>query len=395
MSTDKVSLYIQVANDIKEYIPSHALAAGDRLPSIQELCTLFSVSHATVRAALNLLTQEGVVESRPRQGIFVSQAKVARNSAQRENVIALLLSGDECAYEAGIIRGVMEQSLKGGYQVIVASNNSDVQIEAQQLEELSQQVSGVIVFPTHASGNYASYARLLEQGIPWVFIDRGVTGLAASLVATDNEYGGYLATRHLLEKGYRNIYAISGKPVSSIQERIQGVRRAFKEWGLPYSPDRVRSSPHYVHTVGYQLTQEILRERHNDEPLAIFVLDETLALPCYAALKEANRRIPEDVAVISYDDMNARFFDPPLSSIRQDPHRMGGEATKMLIDLIRTHKTVLPELRLKPQLIVRNSTDVALPANWADYSQIQSETFKHSLNGRHNRNRELATVASN
>lgn len=375
MPTATTPLYVKLAHDIRDYIPAQALSPGDRLPSIQELCVLFDVSHATVRAALALLTQDGVVESRPRQGLFVSRARAAKSAVQREKVIALLLSGIECAYEAGIIRGVMEQSLNAGYQAIVASHYSDVAVEAQQLGELSQQASGLIVFPTHASGNYAAYAALLEQGVPWVFIDRSVTGLAAPLVATNNEYGGYLGARHLLDSGYRNIYAISGKPVTSIQERIQGFRRALKESGVSSTADRVRSSPRYVHTVGYTLTQEILRERKEGEPLAIFVLDETLALPCYAALEDAGLRIPADVAVISYDDMNARFFDPPLSSVRQDPHRMGGEATKMLIDLIQAHKTAAPELRLKPQLVVRNSTDATLPAKWTDYSALPSDDF--------------------
>lgn len=394
MSTDKVSLYVQLANDIKGYIAAHVYAPGDRLPSIQELCSLFNVSHTTVRAALNQLTQEGVVESRPRQGIFVSHPKSGRSVEQREKVIALLLSGEESAYEAGIIRGVMEQSLNAGYQVIVAANSSDVKIEAQQIEELSGQVSGLIVFPTHSSGNYASYAKLLEQGIPWVFIDRGVSGLAASLVATDNEYGGYLAARYLLEQGFRNIYALSAKPVTSIQERIQGFRRALKEWGLPPQLGNVRSSTHYVSSVGYTFTQEILNERKNDEPIAIFVLEETLALPCYAALKEAKMRIPEDVAVISYDDMSAKFFDPPLTSIRQDPHRMGIEATKILLDLVHTKNNAIRELRLQPQLIVRNSTDVKLPVRWADYQQLSSHDGAYTSGGRSLETREAAIVSS-
>jgi GntR family transcriptional regulator of arabinose operon len=376
MSTDKVSLYIKLSNNIKEYIAVHALKPGDRVPSIQDLCALFNVSHTTVRAALNQLTLEDVVESRPRQGVFVKRGKTVTNSVQRDKVIALLVSGEESAFEAGMIRGVMEQSLKAGYQVMVASNGSDVQIEAQQLEELSQQVSGLIVIPTHSSGNYAAYAKVLERGVPWVFVDRGVAGLAAPLVATDNEYGGFLGAQHLLDLGLRNIYAVSAKPVLSIQERIQGFRRAIKEAGLPYTPEKVRSSPQFVSAVGYAFTQQILQERQENERIGLFILDETLAPPCYAALKEANIRIPEDVAVISYDDVNARLFDPPLSSIRQEPHRMGVEATKMLIDLVQTHKTNVPELRLKPQLIVRNSSDGALPPAWVDYPSAPALGYK-------------------
>jgi DNA-binding transcriptional regulator YhcF (GntR family) len=206
---EKPSLYVQLAEDIKSYIPAHALAPGDRLPSIQELCQMFKVSHATVRAALNLLTQEGVVESRPRWGLFVGQAREGRAAEPRDKVIALLLSGQESAYEAGIIRGVMEQSLKAGYQTIVASNGSDI-------------------------------------------------------------------------------------------------------------------------------------------------------------------------AVMSYDDISARYFDPLLSSVRQDPHGMGIEATRILLEQIRSGNAGPREIRLQPELVVRNSTDVKLAVNRSDYQVLMDEAQQGS-----------------
>jgi DNA-binding LacI/PurR family transcriptional regulator len=358
------SLYQGLAENIKEYIARHALLPGDRIPSVMQLCSLFGVSHTTVRAALKVLTDEGVLESRHRQGVFVSTPREEKPALESRNMIAILVPNGDHSYEAGIIRGVTEQSHSAGFNVIIANSNDNAAKEAAQLSELSRQVAGLIVFPSIEGGNYATYAKLLERSVPWVFVDRSIAGLSAPLVATDNEYGGYIATRHLLEQGCRHVYALNANLATSTQERLQGHRRALKEWGISNPQLFVRHSSEHNHTVGYTFTQEILKHKAPGERIGILALDEYLARTCYTALKDASQRIPEDVAVVTYDDISAMFFEPPLTAVRQETYQMGATAVQVLLDMIRYKKTASREVRLKPELMIRNSTDTHSLFSW-------------------------------
>jgi LacI family transcriptional regulator len=360
------ALYLQLVEGIKEYISRHALSPGDRIPSVMELCTLFGVSHATVRTALKVLTDEGVLESRRRQGVFVASPIEKKLSAKSEKIIAVVLPNCDRPYEAGIVRGVTDQSHEADFRVIIANTNDDAEKEATHLRELARQVAGLIIFPSFEGNSYRAYAELLERGIPWVFIDRMVSGLSAPLVATDNEHGGYLATRHLLEQGCKHVYAVNARTVSSTQERLEGHRRALKEWGIANPQQFVRHSSDHNHTVGYIFTKELLQEKAACERIGIFALDEYIARTCYTALREAGQRIPEDVAVVGYDDIAAKFFEPPLSAVRQEPYQMGVSAAQALLGLLQNKKSAAREVRLKPELRVRNSSDTSSHFSWGD-----------------------------
>lgn len=371
------SLYQQLAEDIKAYISRHALSPGDRIPSMMELCSLFGVSHATVRAALNVLTAEGVLDSRHRQGVFVSRPRGDKPALSGQRMIALLVPNGDHSYEAGITRGVMEQGRAHGYRVVVANTGDNAEQEAALLDELGREVAGLIVFPSYEGNNYRAYAELLERGIPWVFVDRSIAGLSAPLVATDNEHGGYLATRHLLEQGCRQVFAINAHIVSSTRERIQGHQRALKEWGICNPQMFVRHSEVHAHSVGYTFTHEILRHKVEGERIGIIALDEYLARTCYTALKEVGQRIPEDVAVVGYDDIAAKFFDPPLTAVRQEPYRMGVSAVEVLLDMMQQKKSIPREVRLKPVIKIRNSSDSHSQFTWVGHHSDEKDTSSY------------------
>lgn len=371
--THENSLYQRLAEDIKSYVTQHGLMPGDRIPSVVELCSLFDVSHTTVRSALKVLADEGVLESRRRQGVYVSRPRRNRTRIQTDSLIAAIVPNGDQGYEAGIIRGITEQSHVSGMRVIIANSNDRAEKEALHLRDLSRQVSGLIVFPSYDKNNYTAYAGLLERGIPWVFVDRGIPGLSAPLVATDNEYGGYLATCHLLEQGCRHVFAINARTVSATRERIQGHLRALKEWGITNPQQYVRVSMDDTHTVGYSVTKELLQHKAPGEKIGIFALDEYLARTCYTAIYESGQRISEDVAVVGYDDIAAKFFDPPLTAVRQDPYRMGVSSVDLLLDMMQQKKSIPREVRLKPVLKIRNSSDRHSQFTWMNPYQEDKE----------------------
>jgi len=369
-------LYERLVDDIKAHIKRCNLSSGDRLPSMAEIGEQFGVSNVTVRAAVAKLTDEGVIESRHRKGLFVKEAEERALPLDGKKTIGVLVPNCEKSYESGIISGVVKELQANGYRAIIANSGGKAEHETEQLLELAGQVGGLIVFPTWPANNYSAYTTLLERNIPWVFVDRCLSGLAAPLVATDNEHGGYLATRHLLEMGCQHVYAINPELLSSTQERLQGHQRALKEWGITNPQSYMHTSPIRTNMVGYTFTQEILKNRRDGEKIGIFTTNEIVARTCYNALREAGVQIPEEIAVASYDDFAAVFFDPPLTAVPQDPNRMGVMAAKVLLDKMQNKKVSLQEVRLKPELKVRESSDASKRFSW---SMHQNELVEHPL----------------
>lgn len=344
---------------IKTQIQDGTLAAGDRLPSITTLCEQHQVSSTTVRLALRDLTSDGFLESRPGSGFFVRRRQTTPSALDVRKLFAIVVPAAGNYFYAEIFRGAEEACRAKGYRLVIAYSNESADSEAQQIVELCRQVAGLLVIPVSTEGRYSAYAELMENGVPFVFVDCRVHRLAASCVSTDNEQGGYLATRHLIEQGCRRIVAISERPVSSLEDRLTGHRRAIREAGLPWSADLVRKTPLRNDEAGYALTRDLLRETPlNGQRLGIFALNVAIAHGCYVAIKEAGLRIPQDIAVTGFDEDFAPFLDPPLSTVRQNPRRIGGTAVDVLIEELRDGSRAAPRfVKLSPDFIIRGSSD--------------------------------------
>lgn len=351
-------LYEKVAEKIQSQIEDGTFQPGERLPSIKALCQSHQVSNITIRAALKQLVTKGYLESRPRSGVFIRERSNRTPRLRGEKVIGLLVTAMDTQFFMDIIRGVEGGCQKAGYRVLIANSKNEAELEARHLRDFSREVSGLVIAPVTGKGNYAAYSVLLQKEVPFVFVDRYVMRLSAPLVATDNEAGGFLAAKHLLkEAGRDKVFVLCGRSATSIEERLRGYRAALDQAGIAFDPERVRCSSLEHDAAGYVLTQEIVEKFPGVVPFGIFAMNEYMALGAYAALREASLKIPQDVAVVSFDDALAPFLDPPLTTVRQNPHAMGKSAVEVLLDVIRygsAHSA--PSVRLKPELVIRNST---------------------------------------
>jgi DNA-binding LacI/PurR family transcriptional regulator len=357
-SPARQTLALQVAQDIRQHIERRILAPGQRLPSISNLCDQYGVSTITVRAALRELILKGYLESRPRSGTYVCARREQAPTLAGHKAVALLVPTWDNPFWTEMIRGVEDECRAQGYRLVLAHSDRDLEREARQMEELSREVAGLLIVPISASGNYPAYAGLLERHVPFVFIDRYVEKLAVPVVATDNEEGGYLLASHLLSLGRRRIYVLSEGDATSIHERIRGYQRALREHGVPFSASLVFYSRAFGSAAGYLLTKNLLSRRRDSEPFGIFAINDGVARGCYAALKEEGLRIPEDAAVVGFDNIFAPFLDPPLTTILQDTRTMGAAAARLLLEAIRYGKRLDRKVeRLKPEMVVRHSSD--------------------------------------
>jgi LacI family transcriptional regulator len=354
MNTEKQTKYAQLAQHFRLQIEAGALRPGDRLSSFAEMRALFGASPLTVDRAFSTLEKEGLIVRVQGSGTFVAEPAARKTKVDSAGLIGLLLPSCTDPFFLSIIEGVEEAARQAGYHLIVANWQGDPALEVQQIASLARQTVGVCSFP--GAGSQEAYAALMRQQIPFVFVDRCLDGLAVPIATSDNERGGYLATRHLLELGRRHIYLLSDADVSPVSDRIRGYRRALKEARAAFDASLVRRNATVADAAGYTLTRALLEEKAAREPFGIFAINDSIARGCYLALKEANKRIPQDVAVVGFDDTKAPFLEPPLSTVRQDLRGMGTTAANLLIKTIRTGRAPR-SVALPVELIVRDSTD--------------------------------------
>lgn len=349
--------YRAIAARLRENIQGGVLPVGARLPSTAQLCREHGVSTITVRAAFKELIADNLIESRPRSGFFVRDwQKESKRSGG--DLIALLVESVRSPFFTECIAGVEEVCRAAGYHVLVSDSHANAELEAQHLRSLADQVAGFVIMPVSVDGNYDAYLPLLQRNIPFVFIDRYVEKLAVPVVATDNELGGFLAASHLIECGRKQIFALCVRDSSSQRERLAGWTRALQEKGITPNPAWVRRTLLQNEEAGYELTRQLLTELNPRLPFGLFAVNDSVARGSYLALREAGLSIPRDAAVVGFDDINAVFFDPPLSSVHQDMREMGRLAVQILLQAL-DGKTDLESVRLAPELVVRNSSDGA------------------------------------
>ncbi len=200
------------------------------------------------------------------------------------------------------------------------------------------------------------YDQLARNGIPVVVNARPLYGSSpVSYVDADNDGGAALAVEHLLEQGCRSIATIAGPlGTSAGAERLTGYRRALERAGIPPDEDLIRVGD-FTTPSGRELTIALLTERPDVD--GIFIAGELMAYGVLNALHRLGRRIPQDVAVVSFDDLpGAATTDPPLTSVHQPVEQMGQEMTRLLLAQLDDDSHVPRQVILGTHLVVRESS---------------------------------------
>ncbi len=194
---------------------------------------------------------------------------------------------------------------------------------------------------------------LLRAGeIPFVFIGRPGAADGIHYIDADNRQGGYLATSHLIKLGYRRIATIASAQNSAGDDRLSGYKQALAEHGMPIC-DALIAIGDYSLGSGYRGMKALLPR----QPDAVFVASDTMALGALRALREAGRRVPADVALVSHDDLPpAAQADPPLTTIRQTINKTGARAVETLAQVINEGEALpLQQIVLPVELVLRAS----------------------------------------
>lgn len=252
-----------------------------------------------------------------------------------------------------LIRGVSEELAGRDLQLVLFTPQSKQ--DEQRLERHligGQIVDGVLLFSLHGAGPLP--ARLAARKVPVVVSGRPVSSADLNFVDVDNRRGGAAATRHLLAAGRRVVTTIAGpQDVVAGQDRLAGYRQVMAAAGLL---DRtLEQEGHFTQESGLEAMRALLARR--PELDAVFAANDLMALGALRALREAGRRVPQDVALVGFDDSPlAASTEPPLSSVRQPLEEMAQEMTRLLLRAIEDLALAPRGLLLATKLIPRESS---------------------------------------
>ena len=362
-----ISRYAQLISHFREQILDGSLPAGARLPTELDLAEEHQISRGTVRQAMSALVNEGLLERVRGRGTFVRPLPPATIQSPRaaERRIGLVLahsSGSQL--DLDILIGVEHAAKSRGYQVSFAYAEESLDELDRDIARLrADNVAGMIIFPVSDSTYDEAVWRLAADRVPFVLVDRYFPDLDSDYVVADNVGGGYRATEHLLILGHSRVgfvYSSKGTLLTtSVHDRWQGYRRALHEYGQPYDETLVFEWSEGSGPGGSTPSDQLmLRE---GRPSAIFAVSDGVALDLLRATQRLGLRVPEDLALVGFDDLNfAAHLSPPLTTVAQPRMDVGLRAGHLLINRIEGQGVSPRHIELPTSLIVRESCGARL-----------------------------------
>jgi LacI family transcriptional regulator len=298
-------------------------------------------------------TRRRVLEAAKDLGYVPNQ--IARSlRTRRTRLIGLLIGDVENSFYSVIARHVESVAKDAGYHVVLCNSDDEPEIEREYLKLLEgMHVDALIVTPT--SKNRRDLKHLQEKEIVIVQVDRRVEGLHADAIVVDNEAGAASAVTHLIEAGHSLIGILTGElTVPTARQRLAGYERALEEHGIEIRPELIRSgSFHRDHAI--EDATALIGAKPT--PTAIFAANNLLAEGLLVALAQQGLRVPRDLSVVSFDDLEwMSMVDPPLTTVRQPTRDMARGAAELVLRRLRDGTTETPTtVVFRTELVERES----------------------------------------
>jgi LacI family kdg operon repressor len=325
-----------------------------------DVAKLANVSKSTVSQYLNKRYEYMSEETKQRIAKAIAELGyqpnfIARSLKQKTTAtIGVIVFNILHMLTTQVLRAIEDVCQERDFHVIVCNTDDNPEKEKKYIEMLrAKQVDGLIVFPT--GKNIELYEKMVNDQFPLVFVDRIVPGIPADAVLLDNAKASKLAVDHLADSGYERIGIVTPPIVPHVIpriERIEGFKKAASERGLPIAED-------YIIAADISRMQERLKQAfsRSDPPQALFAINDLTLMEVLNFAKMNQIRIPDDVAVVSVDDVPfANIYTPRLTAIAQPTFEMGRKAAERLFMKMEQSAPETPQvLRFPPTLIKRES----------------------------------------
>jgi LacI family transcriptional regulator len=333
--------------------------------NLEQIAKLSGVSRSTVSRVVNndpnvsVVTREKVLQVVKRVN-YTPNAAARGLAAGRTHVLGLVIPTGVAAlftdpYFPILIQGVSSACNTREYSVMLWL--AEPEYERRQIRQImySGLVDGVIV--SSMLLNDSLVQALFEGDLPFMLVGRHPTDTRASYVDADNIGGAREAVTHLLRLGCTRVATITGpQNMTAGADRLTGYLAALRNRGLVSDPSLIAEGD-FTEAGGYRAMQQLLACRLD----ALFAASDIMAIGAMRALREASLRVPEDVAVVGFDDLpQSTHSDPPLTTVRQPIYRLGSTTVDSLLDLIAYPDSSPRRIVLPTELVVRASCGSAL-----------------------------------
>jgi LacI family transcriptional regulator len=326
--------------------------------TIRDVAREAGVSVSTVSRVLN---DSGPVKAATRQRIrevaqrlhFTPNTTARSLSMRRTHALGVLMPDVYGEFFAEVIRGIDQVAQQHGYHVLISgAHNEPAEVDAA-VRAIRGRVDGLILMA--AELDTGQLARNLPEKVPAVLINADHDASQFDTINIDNFGGAVAMTQHLLRLGQRTIAMITGPAGNRDSlERERGFRSALRDAGISLPAAWVVAGG-FTEASGFRAAQALLQ--HTPRPQAIFAANDSMAVGALSAVRRAGLRVPEDVAVVGFDDVPiAEYVNPPLTTVRVAITRLGSAATERLIENIRAHNQHERKHEIQPtELVVRGS----------------------------------------
>ncbi|MSU05806.1 substrate-binding domain-containing protein [Spirochaetales bacterium NM-380-WT-3C1] len=310
------------------------MSPGDLFPTRKELLDELNVARATIDKAIGELCKDGVLVSKKGDGTYISD-KTSGTNIESQNWGVIVPDITESIY-SGIVRGAENYAQKVNANIILCNSDSKIEKQTMYLERLfSSDVKGIILVPV-ISNNISTTLELnkmlSKSHIPFVFCNRGVDGIDAPLIASNDFYGAYIATKHLLKQGYKSPAYISREKYKTSSDRCQGYLSALLEKNITVNRNSI--------IIKLQQGEEKDKIRNlfaNKDIDSVFCFDDAIAEVCYDVAKEMGKSIPKDLGIIGYNNTaRCNSLIPTLSSVSFRNVEIGEKAAEVLYKIIKS-----------------------------------------------------------
>jgi LacI family transcriptional regulator len=337
------------------------MAAPPANVTIKDVARLSGVSSMTVSRVING-SERVSPETRQRVERAIADlgyvpSRLARGLIrQKTGTLALIVPDVANPFFTLIVRGAEDVARRSGYRMILADTRADLTIERDVIEEmLAHRVDGIMIAPV-SDRSKGHLQRLARFGVQFVLIDRTVHGIDSDVVVGDSAGGARRLVEHLISLGHRRIgFITESDEVSTARDRREGYEAALTAAGFPLDPGLIVRS-----TVdppgGFEGMRRLLEL--NEPPTAVFTVNNLVALGAIEAVRAHGLEVPDDVALVCFDDIEyASRLYPFLTVMAQPAETLGTLGTQLLLERIEGRAPEQPRIVVLPaQFVVRQSS---------------------------------------
>lgn len=357
MENKRVFLHRKLSDLLKKEIKEGKYKPGEYIPSERELSESYSLSRPTVRRAISQLVREGWLYSVAGTGTLVSEniSLKEKQTRRKSKNIALMLklpqSPLDSPYYSKIFRSIQEEIANRGYYFSFYSFVDESKVDILKIARERNHAGFIFIGAIKEKIVRQAY----KNRIPFVLVDNYMSNKYITSIVSDNRKGAFEATSYLTKLGHKKIYFFGRELDDGVAiERFAGYKDALAEANIPYEKEFFIKD-HFTVADGYRTMKNLLKTKRL--PTAIFAINDETAIGVMRAISEENNlKIPKDISVIGFDDIDwAAYANPPLTTIKIQKEEIGILAVKSLVERIESKDFINVKTVTPVELVIRSS----------------------------------------